>query len=107
MTWDIINTIGRLLLTFIVVYKLTQFRELMISMERLGLGMMGGGSFLTVAVIWERERSPFDGWAVSILTIGAVVFLAGRTWRDRRHQRANDAQVMGMRAELRARGRNV
>lgn len=93
MIWDILNSIGRALLTILAVYKLAQFREMMIPMERLGLGMMGGGSFLTIAVIWERQRSPFDGWSVTVLTAGAVLFLAGRTWRDRKHQRANDAMA--------------
>lgn len=93
MVWDILNTLGRLALTVIVIYKLTQFRSMMIMLERVGLGIMGAGSFLTVAVIWEREQSPFDGWAVTVLTFGAVLFLGGRTWRDRRHQRANDAMA--------------
>jgi hypothetical protein len=93
MMWDILNSAGRALLTLLAIYKLAQFREMMIPLERLGLGMMGGGSFLTIAVIWERQRSPFDGWSVTVLTVGAVLFLAGRTWRDRRHQRANEMQV--------------
>ncbi len=93
MVWDILNTLGRLALTVIVIYKLTQFRSMMIMLERVGLGIMGAGSFLTVAVIWEREQSPFDGWAVTLLTFGAVAFLAGRTWRDRRHQKANEAMA--------------
>lgn len=93
MTWDILNSLGRLMLTLIVIYKLSQFREMMIPIERLGLGMMGAGSLLTISIIWERTRSPFDGWAVTVMTVGAVLFVAGRTWRDRRHQRANDALV--------------
>lgn len=93
MIWDALNIAGRLLLTGIVVYKLARFREMMIPVERVGLGMMGGGSFLTVPVIVERQASPFDGWAITLLTVGAVVFLIGRTWRDRRHQKANEAMV--------------
>lgn len=89
--WDYINIIFRLVLTAISVYKLTQFGEMMIPVERLGLSMMGGGSFLTIPVLIEKRDSPMDGWAVTVLTVGAVVFLAGRTWRDRKHQRANDA----------------
>lgn len=90
---DIINAIGRVILTIIVVYKVTQFREMANSVERFGLGMMGAGSFLTVPVILYKNRNPFEGWAVTLLTIGAILLLAGRTWRDRRHKRANDIQA--------------
>lgn len=93
MTWDVVNSVVRLMLTAIVIYKLTQFERMMIPLERIGLGMMGGGSFLTLSVIWEGQASPFDGWAVSILNVGAMLFLGGRTWRDRRHQKANDAMA--------------
>lgn len=102
MTFDIINSIGRLLLTVIVVYKVTQFREMANPLERLGLGMMGGGSFLTIAVIWDAE-GPFSGWAVSILTYGAVLFLVGRTYRDTRHQRQNEKQLRIAREHFAAR----
>ncbi|WP_156884277.1 hypothetical protein V3I01_08000 [Sphingomonas sp. gentR] len=89
MMWDILNVFGRLLLTAIAVYKLSQFRDHMIAMERIGLGFMGGGSFLTIPIIIDRYNNPFNGWATSVLTFGAVLFLAGRTWRDRRHEQAN------------------
>lgn len=91
--WDYINIFARLVLTALSVYKLTQFGEMMLPVERLGLSMMGGGSFLTIPVLIEKRDSPMDGWAVTVLTVGAVVFLAGRTWRDRKHQRANDAMI--------------
>ncbi|WP_398457441.1 hypothetical protein [Sphingomonas albertensis] len=93
MMFDIINSIARALLTVLIVYKLIRFHDMMIAPERMGLGLMASGSMMTVPIIWEGTRSPFDGWAVSVMTIGAVVFLAGRTWRDRKHQRANDRQV--------------
>ena len=91
--WDYINIFARLVLTVIAVYKVTQFRDMMIPLERFGLSMMGGGSFLTIPVLIEKRASPMDGWAVTVLTVGAVLFLAGRTWRDRKHQRANDIQA--------------
>lgn len=91
--FDIANVVGRLLLTLIVIYKLSQFRDHMIAMERIGLGIMGAGSFLTIPIIIDRYGNPFNGWAVSLLTFGAVVFLAGRTWRDRRHAAANREQM--------------
>lgn len=91
--FDAINTVGRLILTVIVVYKVTQFREMANAIERYGLGLMGAGSFLTVPVILFKNQNPFEGWAVSLLTLGAIMFLAGRTWRDMKHQTANKEMV--------------
>lgn len=91
--FDIANVFGRLLLTMMVVYKLSIFRDQMIAMERIGLGIMGAGSFLTIPIIIERYGNPFNGWAVSLLTFGAVIFIAGRVWRDRRHAAANREQM--------------
>lgn len=88
MIFDVINSLGRLLLTAVVIYKITSFRETMNLLERCGLGMMGGGSFLTIALIWD-QHGPFQGWSVTTLTYGAVAFLGGRTWRDMQHERNN------------------
>lgn len=93
MTWDILNSLARALVTAVCVYKLYRFYDLMIPFERHGLGFMASGSLMTVPIIWQGRHSPFDGWAVSVMTIGLAVFLLGRTWRDRRHQKANDQQV--------------
>lgn len=93
MIWDILNAALRLVLTALVIYKITQFRETANLVERMGLGLMGGGSFLTIGIIMEGPSSPFDGWAVTILTLGMVMLIAGRTWRDMRHQRNNRRQL--------------
>lgn len=92
-TWEIINAILRLILTGLVIYKLSQFREFANIWERMGLGMMGGGSFLTIGILIEGPRSPFDGWAVTVLTLGMVLLIGGRTWRDMKHERANREQL--------------
>lgn len=91
--FDIINTLGRLALTMIVVVKITRFRDTLNLVERMCLGVMGSGSFLTIAVIWERTGSPFEGWATTLLTFGAVGFLISRTMRDWKHDDANRAGV--------------
>jgi len=101
----VLMTIGRLLLTAVVVIKVTRFRETMNVMERAGLGFVGGSSFLTVAVIWERQGSPFEGWAATLLTFGVLMFLIGRTIRDRKHDNANRAAAVEARAYLRSRGK--
>jgi hypothetical protein len=96
--FDFFNVAGRLVLTVIVVFKITQFRDMTNFVERTGLGIMGAGSFLTIPVILFKNDNPFEGWAVSLLTYGAILFLAGRTWRDYKHARAN--KIMAQRGEV-------
>ncbi len=101
----IVMTLLRLVLTGIVIVKITRFRDTMNAMERIGLGLMGSGSFLTVGVIWERSGSPFEGWAATLLTLGAVLFLIGRTRRDWIHSQANQAGVRAAAVHLKSRGK--
>lgn len=90
---DYLNVAGRIVLTVGVIIKLGMFREMANAAERYGLGMMGAGSFLTIPIIIMKYSNPFEGWAVSLLTYGAILFLGGRTWRDSKHSRANAAMV--------------
>ncbi len=103
-TFDAINAAFRVILTILVIYKVTQFRDQANGVERAGLGMMGAGSFLTVPVLLYRNQNPFEGWAATLLTVGAILLLAGRTWRDRRHKKRNDMQVRGHKEWKRSRG---
>lgn len=103
--FDYLNVLLRLTVTIIAVYKLSLFRDHMIALERAGLGMMGGGSFITIPIIVSQHDNPFSGWATSILTLGAVLFLAGRTWRDRRHEQANAQAIREAREHLKSRGK--
>lgn len=86
MTWDIINSIGRVMLTLVIVIKVTRFGETLNKVERAGLGIMGGGSLLTVPVIWDMAHSPFLDWSTTLITYGAFMFIAGRTYRDYKHE---------------------
>ena len=90
MTWELLNSLGRIALVLLAIYKIYHFRDRMIPVEQAGLCVMASGCLLTVPVIWERQGSPFEGWASSLMSLGMLVFIAGRTWRDRRHERAND-----------------
>lgn len=103
MIIDLINSVGRMLLTLVAIFLVTHLRHLLNMAERFGLGMVGGGSFLTIAVIWERQQSPFDGWSVTILTYGALIFFCGFGWRKLRHNRANQQAVVMARRYLEAR----
>jgi hypothetical protein len=91
--FDVLNVIGRMILVCFVVFKLTQFRDLANTLERFGLGLMGAGSFLTIPVIMYKNHNPFEGWSITLLTYGAIGLLAGRTWRDYKHHRANRIMV--------------
>jgi len=104
MTFGILNAVLSFLLTLIVVYKVTMFRSQANGMERLGLGLMGSGFFLTIPVSLFRNENPFEGWAVTLLRIGVIVFLAGRTLRDYRHKKRNDMQVRWHEEWKRSRG---
>lgn len=103
--WEIINAALRLVLTGLVIFKLSQFREFANMAERVGLGMMGGGSFLTIGILIEGPQSPFDGWAITVLTLGMVLLIGGRTYRDMKHQRANERQLKAAEAWMKGRGR--
>lgn len=103
--FEAINAAGRIILTGIVIYKVTQFRDMSNCVERLGLGMMGSGSFLTVPIILYKNRNPFEGWAVALLTLGAIMLLLGRTYRDHKHWRANKRAQLAAKAYLQGRGK--
>ncbi len=106
MTWAIAHSLIRIVLTLIVIVKVTRFATTLNRVERFGLGMMGGCGLLTVNVIWERQQSPYDGWAGTLFSFGAILFLFGRTLRDWKHQRANDRMAAqgALWAERKAKG---
>lgn len=103
--FDVANIVLRLAVTAIVVYKLSTFRDAANITERMGLGMMGGGSFLTIPIIIDRGASPFDGWATSVMTLGMLLLLVGRTYRDWKHSSRNAEQVRQSRSYLESRGK--
>lgn len=105
MIWDILNTFGRLILTAVAFLLITQLRHMLNLAERTGLGMMSSGSFLTIGVIWEGVRSPFDGWSVTLLTYGSILFLSGFAYRKLRHDTANRIQRRAAARHLQSRGK--
>lgn len=105
IAFTIINACGRLMLTVIVVLILSMFRERLNIAQRLGLGLAGGGSFLTAPVILQPYQTPFEGWAVGLLTWGMVIFLSASGMRYRKHSVLNDEQVRRSREYLKSRGK--
>lgn len=105
MIWDILNTLFRLAVMVLAIIAITKYRHLFNRLERIGLSFMAGCAFLTIGVIWEGPESPFDGWASTIFTLGAVLFLSGMLIRKGRHDQANAAQVIAAHDHLVKRGK--
>lgn len=105
MIWDILNTLFRLAVMVLAIIAITKYRHLFNRLERIGLSFMAGCAFLTIGVIWEGPESPFDGWASTIFTLGAVLFLSGMLIRKGRHDRANATAVGIARQHLQRRGK--
>lgn len=105
LLWDILNSLGRLIVTIVATVIVTVLRDELNESERVGLGLMGSGSFLTIGIIWEGHDSPFDGWAVTIMTYGMVLFLLGYGHRRVRHWRRNAVQYRQSRDYLKSRGK--
>lgn len=78
--WLILTTIFRVCIAAIVVVKLTRYRGTFNYPERLGLGLAGGAGLLTIANTWNRH-SPFEGWAMTLFTLGFLIYLIGRMTR--------------------------
>lgn len=102
------NMAVSIILTLSVSWALVRFGEAMNELERLGLGLIGGSSFMTLAPIYGavyRIDTPFDQWSGVILKVGCIVFAVARTVRIYRHELRNDAQIKVAREHLESRGK--
>lgn len=93
IAWDVLNSLARLAITGILIWKLVRFPLLFNLWERYGMAIAAGTSILTITVIWEGERSPFDGWATSLFSLGVLVYFIGRTLRHWRHEENNRKHI--------------
>lgn len=93
IAWDILNSLARLAITVILIWKLVRFPTLFNTLERYGMAVAAGCSVLTITVIWEGERSPFDGWATTLFSGGVLLYFIGRTSRHWRHEANNRKQI--------------
>lgn len=93
------NVVLRFVLTCQIAGILVQYHDALNRVERGGLGLVGGSSFLTIPVVIDINRSgtPFDLWASCLMSLGCVMFILGRGMRLRKHASAND--VMRERAK--------
>lgn len=90
IAWDILNSLARLAITVILVWKLVRFPQLFNSWERYGMSIAAGCSVLTITVIWEAQRSPFDGWATTLFSLGIFLYFIGRMTRHWRHEKIGE-----------------
>lgn len=94
IVWDILNSLARVVLAVLLVWHLWRYDKLLSALERTGLSMSAGTSLLTVTVIFAGERSPFDGWATTLFSLGFLLYAAGRHIRVRDdHTRNNELQI--------------
>ena len=100
---DLINTTLRVLVTIIAAFALYEFFEDYKPVERIGLGFMASGSFMTVPPIWSYHpgQGVYDSWAVTVMTLGIALMIVGRIVRHVRHRINNARHVDGMARELR------
>lgn len=93
IAWDILNSLGRLLLAAILLWKLCRFPSLFNALESWGMAIAAGSSLLTITVIWDGPRSPYDGWASTVFSYAILLYFTGRMTRHWRHEAANRAQI--------------
>lgn len=102
MTPDLVNysiialSIGvRVAVVFLILNALVKFNEGLELLERGGMGVVGGAFLMTIPVVLDVDKNgtPFDSWAGTLLAIGILMFIVGRLRKLRRHDRANKAQI--------------
>lgn len=96
MFWAILNGIFGLSAAGIVTYKLVVIPYKFNRLELLGMGLIGSGMVLTIALLLERD-TPFDDWSTALLRAGCCVYFVGRLLR---HRLANWTMKRQARAHL-------
>ncbi len=81
MTWAIVNIFAGMTVACLVSYLLGAHGDRFNIIERIGLGLMGGGSVLTIGPILTHAViigiSPYDDWSGTLLRIGCAIVLLG------------------------------
>lgn len=105
MIWLIMHTLISLMLIAVALFMMWRWGANKNLAERMGLALISGCGFLRINVIWERHDSPFDYWAPTLLSLGVLLLLTGRGYRDWRHDDRNQTAVSQARAHLQSRGK--
>ena len=101
-----LNSLFRLAVTGILIYKLFNYRDTFNQWERAGMSIAAGTSFLTIPVISDVNKTgtPMDGWAATMFTFGVMIYFIGRMIRLKAHAVANDRMNRQAREHLREKG---
>lgn len=105
MIWILMHTAISVLLILTALFMMWRWGAQKNLAERLGLALVSGCGFLRINVIWERHDSPYDYWAPTLLSLGLLLVLTGRGYRDWRHESRNISAIKQARAHLQARGK--
>src|SRR6478609_11408597 len=87
--WEALNLICRLGISAVCVAKLWLYFGAYKPSERIGIGIAGGCSLMSVGVLFEGSQSPFAEWATALFAFGILLYITGRLERQIRHERAN------------------
>lgn len=103
----ILNSVFRLAVAVILIYKLLFFRDNFNHLERAGLSFGAGTALLTIPVIFDINKigTPMDGWAGALFTFAMFLYFLGRLRRLIRHAAANEEMNQMAREHLRERGK--
>lgn len=81
MTWATINIASGVLVACLAAYLLGAHVHRFNLLERVGFGLMGGASILTIGPIMSRVSlisvSPYDDWSAPLLRVGCAMALIG------------------------------
>ncbi len=103
----VLNMLLRAVLTLCTIYCIIRFGTRMNFPERMGAGVVGGASIMTIPMIYDiyKQGTPFDGWATSLITFGCISIFVGLMQRARAHERRNEEAVEQARKHLEGRGK--
>jgi hypothetical protein len=98
----VLNSVFRLAVTAILIYKLFNYRESFNEWEKAGMSIAAGTCFLTIPVIFDIDKTgtPMDGWAGTAFTFGIMIYFIGRMKRLHAHAVNNEAMNRQAREHL-------
>lgn len=81
MIWAAINSFASLCVVILASYLLGAHGHRFNWLERVGTGLAGAGSIMTIGPILTKSAiigiSPYDDWSGCLLRFGLAVFLTG------------------------------
>lgn len=85
----LLQIVVRSALVSFMCYELYRRGDVLNSMERRGMALVAGCTFMTIPVYMDihRDGTPFDNWAALGLAMGVLIAGVGREIRHRGHDR--------------------